>query len=114
VRFDEGPLCALPEWLRAHGQQGRVDGFAEAAQARQACTESLQGVQHTLSNALALQQCPVVIPAGQEVQGIWYGRRDDQIVPERDSLNQSRDPLIDDVNIHDDISVQHQRPLVRT
>ncbi len=74
VRLDQCPLRTLPEWIYADRKQGSVDGFTKAAQADQACAERLERMQQTLPYALALHQRPIVIPSGQQIQGIEHGR----------------------------------------
>jgi hypothetical protein len=80
VRLNQGTLCAFTKRIGAHGYQRGLYRLSAPPQLQKLAAQGLQRVQQSLSNALAFDQSPIVVPPGQQIEGINSGGHDPQVV----------------------------------
>src|SRR3954453_14018175 len=74
VGLDQRPVRALPRRLRGARGEPRLDGLREASRVGELPARRVQRVQPQLTEALAFELEPVVVPVGQQI-----GERTDRV-----------------------------------
>lgn len=80
MRFDQGSLRALTQRFGADCHHRRLHRFRPAPQPDQLVAQRLERVQQPLADTLPLDQHPVVVPAGQQVEGVNSPGQNSQIM----------------------------------
>jgi len=113
MSFEQHALGAFAQRFGADRHHRRLDRFGEPFRNDQLVAECFERVQHPLADALAFEQHPVVVPTGQQVERGGAGHGHGQVARLGMSTKQPGRPLVDQVDVDEDVVAQDQRVLVR-
>ena len=80
MRLDQHALGALPQGFGRDGHHRRFYRLGAASRLCQLTAERLQRMEKPLPDAFTLDQYPVVVPSGQEIDGIHSPWHDCQVL----------------------------------
>jgi len=92
VRLNQGTLCAFTQRISAHGYHRGLHRFGTPPQLHKLAAQGLQRMEQPLSNALAFDQGPIVVPPGQQIESVNAGGHDGQVFVSGRPLNEASGP----------------------